>query len=1080
MALKTWDGGGAVNSLWHNPLNWVGDILPVTGDDISIGPGFSRTEFNGAATNVPNFTIHTLTTQSPLTLLGGSLTVSSTATFSSSLAIAGFGTLNLSAASPITLTSLTQRDAAIFNSAANLTVIGITTLSGDHRGAGTTILAGPSVFNASVLNLDGGRTLQNDSTFTWSDGTINFNQNRLFLTLPGSASILNSPNASFIIDGDTTNLISVADLAGTGATSLFTNAGTVLKSGSSARASTRIFVPFINSGVVEIQTGHLNFLTTYTQTAGETRLNGGTFLSANDVTISGGVLTGGGLIDLNNAGTDTLIVGRATLSPGTISNPYNTLTIEGNLRSSGNATLQFDIGGPSQVDRLAILNAADFVSGDRINISLAPGYVPNIGDRFQILTFGSAPPTLASLLQLPNLAIDATRRFQPIFSSTAVTLDVVAIPQLPTITLDVSPVSGVLENGSSPLIFTFRRTGPINSPLAVNYTIAGSATQTTDFTPIPPGPLGTVTFAAQSPTATVTLSPVPDTTVELDETVELTLTSAPTYTIGTASAVIGTILNDDLPVISLAVTQNQVMEDGAANLIYTFTRTGPLSSPLAVNYTVSGSAALGTDYTGIAAAGLTKTVTFSMGADTATVVVDPTTDSSIENDETVVLTLTAGTGYTMATTTPVTGTIRNDDLPSITLALLQRPGEITWEDGVTFRFIFFRTGTFLPALSVNYTVSGTANLGTDYTGIAAVPPVKTVRFGIGQQTATVNVIVRPDQDIEPDETIQLALAPSQRYTIASALPVSATIVNDDPRVSVSRTSAAEVLEDRNDNLVYTFTRTGPTTNPLTIHYTISGTATLGSDYTLIGDSGTNTSRNITFERGVDNVQVIIDPTFDLLVEDDETISLQLTAGAGYTFLPPPPIGNVLDLGIIRNDDRASLRSTTLAVTESNLELLGVRRVNGIGNARNNTLTGNNNNNRLTGLGGADLLTGGGKTDRDIFVYTALHDSLLNEEKGFDVITDFNSSDFIQAPETVATELLTTIVATCPSLATSAIQAILTPDTFAANAVAAFAVSTHPGTFISMNDDQPGYQENSDAILHLRDFIISPTSFVDFI
>ena len=285
MALKTWDGGAA-NVFWHSPLNWDGDLLPVTGDDISIGPGFSRTEFNGAATTVPNLTIHTLTTQSPLTLSAGNLTVSSTATFSSSLAITGFGTLNPSAASAITLSALTQSDGAIFNSAANLTVNGMTTLSGDHRGAGTTILAGPSVFNASVLNLDGGRTLQNDSTFTWSNGTIHFNQNRLFLTLPRSASIVNSPSGSFIIDGDATSNISVADLAGTGATSLFTNAGTVLKSGSSAIASTRVFVPFVNSGVVEIQTGHLNFLTTYTQTAGETRLNGGTFLSANDVTIS--------------------------------------------------------------------------------------------------------------------------------------------------------------------------------------------------------------------------------------------------------------------------------------------------------------------------------------------------------------------------------------------------------------------------------------------------------------------------------------------------------------------------------------------------------------------------------------------------------------------------------------------------------------------------------------------------------------------------------------------------------------------------------------------------------------------------
>ncbi|MEB3318028.1 MAG: Calx-beta domain-containing protein [Cyanobacteriota bacterium] len=1079
MALKTWDGG-AVHPLWHIPLNWNGDTLPVAGDDISIGPGFSRTEFNGAATSAPNLTINTLSSDSPLTLSGGSLTVSSTATFSSSLVLTGLSTLNLSAASPITLTSLTQMGGASFNSAANLTVSGPSSFSGDHRGPGTSLLAGPSVFNASVWNLDGGRTLQNDSTFTWSNGIITFNQNRQFLALPGTDSIINSPRGTFIIDGDFANIITVVDLASSGANSLFSNAGTVQKSGSSALATTRVFVPFINSGIVDIQTGNLNFLTRYNQTAGETHLNGGTFLSDNDVSISGGVLTGAGRIDLNNTGIDNLILGQATLSPGHSSNPYNTLTLEGNLRGSGNATLQMDIGGPAQVDRLVITNAANFASGDRINISLSPGFVPNIGDRFQILTFGSAPANLASLLHFPNLAIDATRRFQPSFSSTDLTLEVVAIPQLPTITLEVTPSSGVLEDGSGRLTYTFRRTGPINSPLAINYTLAGSATLSTDFTVITPGPRGTVTFAAQSPTASVTVSPVADTTVELNETVALSLVSAPTYTIGTASPVIGTILNDDLPVINLAITSNQVMEDGAANLIYTFTRTGPLNTPLAVNYTVGGSASLGTDYTGIAAEGLTKTVNFSSGSDTASVIVDPTNDASFENDESVLLTLAAGTGYTTGTTSAITGTILNDDLPSITLALFQRLGEITWEDSSTFAFVFFRTGDFLPALSVNYTVSGSATLGTDYTGIAASPSIKTARFGLGQNTATVNVVVRPDQDIEPDETIQLALQRSPRYNISTAQPVTATIVNDDPRVSVSRTSAAEVLEDQTDNLVYTFTRTGPTTNPLSVNYSIAGTASLDTDYALIGDSGSNTSRSITFATGVNSIQVIIDPRFDLLVEDDETISLQLTPGAGYTFLPPPAIGNVLDLGIIRNDDRASLRSTILADSDSNLELLGGRRVNGSGNGRDNTIAGNTNNNRLAGLGGADLLTGGGKTDRDIFVYTSLRESLLGEGNGFDVITDFNSTDFIQAPDSVSSELLSTVVGTCQVLTASAIQAILTPATFAANGVAAFAVSTQPGTFISMNDDQPGYQANSDAIVQLRDFSLSPTSFVDFI
>ncbi|MCP9911407.1 hypothetical protein KBZ15_16050, partial [Cyanobium sp. BA20m-p-22] len=53
------------------------------------------------------------------------------------------------------------------------------------------------------------------------------------------------------------------------------------------------------------------------------------------------------------------------------------------------------------------------------------------------------------------------------------------------------------------------------------------------------------------------------------------------------------------PVISLAVSPTAVSEDGTANLIYTFTRSGPTTSALNVNYTASGTATIVTDYTGI-------------------------------------------------------------------------------------------------------------------------------------------------------------------------------------------------------------------------------------------------------------------------------------------------------------------------------------------------------------------------------------------------------------------------------------------------------------------------------------------------
>ncbi|MCX5953003.1 MAG: hypothetical protein NTZ40_05810 [Cyanobacteria bacterium] len=154
--------------------------------------------------------------------------------------------------------------------------------------------------------------------------------------------------------------------------------------------------------------------------------------------------------------------------------------------------------------------------------------------------------------------------------------------------------------------------------------------------------------------------------------------------------------------ITLLVSSTALTEDGTANLIYTFSRTGPTTSALTVNYTVGGTATLGTDYTGIAATPATKTVSFAANSAIATVTVDPTADGEIEPDETVALTLAAGTGYTVGTSAAVIGTILNDDLPVITLAV--SPASVT-EDGTNnLVYTFSRTGPTNSALTVNYTV----------------------------------------------------------------------------------------------------------------------------------------------------------------------------------------------------------------------------------------------------------------------------------------------------------------------------------------------------------------------------------------
>lgn len=114
--------------------------------------------------------------------------------------------------------------------------------------------------------------------------------------------------------------------------------------------------------------------------------------------------------------------------------------------------------------------------------------------------------------------------------------------------------------------------------------------------------------------------------------------------------------------VTLNVAPTTVTEDGAANLIYTFSRTGATNNPLTVNYTVGGTAILGSDYTGITATGTTKTITFAAGSAKATVTVNPIANFTREANESVALTLASGSHYIRGTTTAVTGTILNDDL----------------------------------------------------------------------------------------------------------------------------------------------------------------------------------------------------------------------------------------------------------------------------------------------------------------------------------------------------------------------------------------------------------------------------------
>jgi subtilisin family serine protease len=330
-----------------------------------------------------------------------------------------------------------------------------------------------------------------------------------------------------------------------------------------------------------------------------------------------------------------------------------------------------------------------------------------------------------------------------------------------------------------------------------------------------------------------------------------------------------------LPVITVAATD----ADAAETLLgttpnpgqYTLTRTGPTTSSLTVNVSLTGTATNGTDYTTIP-----NTVTFAANSSTALVNLNVTDDTLVEAAETAILTVTSGTGYTVGTSASAIVNIADNDPPQVSVVATDANAAETLL-GTTpnpGQYTLTRTGPTTSSLTVNVALSGTATNGTDYTTIPT-----TVTFAAGSSTAVVNLNVIDDTLVEGAETATLTVTSGTGYTVGTSASAIVNIAdNDPPQVSVVATdaNAAETLLGTTPNPgQYTLTRTGPTTSSLTVNVALSGTATNGTDYTTIPTT-------VTFAAGSSTALVNLNVIDDTLVEGTETATLTVTSGTGYT------------------------------------------------------------------------------------------------------------------------------------------------------------------------------------------------------
>ncbi|GAB1539885.1 endonuclease/exonuclease/phosphatase family protein [Scytonema sp. NUACC21] len=115
-------------------------------------------------------------------------------------------------------------------------------------------------------------------------------------------------------------------------------------------------------------------------------------------------------------------------------------------------------------------------------------------------------------------------------------------PPIPTVTIQATNAAAA-EALSEPGTFRITRTGDTSAALSVNYSVAGTATNGTDYTP---NLTGTASIAAGQSFVDITITPVDDSAVEGNETVTLTLADTADYDLGNSSTATVTIADNEI------------------------------------------------------------------------------------------------------------------------------------------------------------------------------------------------------------------------------------------------------------------------------------------------------------------------------------------------------------------------------------------------------------------------------------------------------------------------------------------------------------------------------------------------------
>ncbi|WAK00370.1 autotransporter family protein [Methylobacter sp. YRD-M1] len=370
----------------------------------------------------------------------------------------------------------------------------------------------------------------------------------------------------------------------------------------------------------------------------------------------------------------------------------------------------------------------------------------------------------------------------------------------------------------------------------------------------------------------VSLNIIDDILPESSEDIQLSLQNlscgADEIISSSATAAVNITDNDNSGTVSLDNASYSISESGGSITI-TATRANGSDGPASVNFsTANGSAVAGQDFDAVS--GTLNWANGESGPKSIVIPIRP--DSTVEQDETLTLTLSNPSAGLSLGTSSATVTILDDDsagtvnLDSATYSVNESAGLVTVSAT--------RSNGSSGSVTVDYSASnGTAIAGQDFDAVAGA-----LSWADGESgTKSIDIPIIADALTEPNETFTVDLSNPTNALALGTSRSTVTIVDQMAPATAGFSIAQETVAE-GSAVTVTVERTGGTNGEVRVDYaTVNRSALAGSDYTeksgtLIWSAGDASPKTITIETTADS-----DTT-----EQNELFSIRLSSPVGAT------------------------------------------------------------------------------------------------------------------------------------------------------------------------------------------------------